>query len=151
MPNHFHLLLQQITDEGISKYLHRLQTGYTMYFNKRYERSGALFQSTFKCKQIKDDSYLLQLSRYIHLNPIKILSPDCNDAEAVNRLLLRYEWSSYREFCQPDHALIAGVKNIILDLTGGAEGYHRFVADYVNKGRLLSRLSLDKHLREKMA
>ena len=67
-PNHFHLLLKQVVDNGISKYMHRLSTGYTNYFNLRYKRSGSLFQGKYKFKHIEDNDYLLHLSAYVNLN-----------------------------------------------------------------------------------
>jgi len=148
MPNHFHFLIEQKADDGISKFLHRLLTGYTMYFNKRYERSGALFQSTFKSKHVKNDSYLLQLSRYIHLNPLKILSPECKEPTAADRLLKMYPWSSYRDFCQQSGMNKENRKNMIVDMVGGPDDYRKFVVEYVRNNSLsnlnLSRLSLDK-------
>ncbi|WXU00659.1 MAG: hypothetical protein Ctma_1388 [Catillopecten margaritatus gill symbiont] len=67
-PNHFHLLLMQNVDNGISKFMQKLSTGYTMFFNKKYQSSGALFQGRFKSVLVEDDSYLDHLSAYINLN-----------------------------------------------------------------------------------
>jgi len=72
MPNHFHLLLKQTSKVGITNLMKRLTVRYVMYFNKKYERVGRLFQSVFKAKHIDDEGYLLHLSRYIHLNPVEI-------------------------------------------------------------------------------
>lgn len=71
MPNHFHLIIQQLTLDGIIKFMRRLSTAYVMYFNQRNKRVGALFQSAYKAVSIEKDEYLLHLSRYIHLNPEK--------------------------------------------------------------------------------
>jgi putative transposase len=70
MPNHFHLLLKQITKDGITKLMRALTTVYAMYFNRKYNRVGTLFQGKYKAALIAKDSYLLHLSRYIHLNPL---------------------------------------------------------------------------------
>lgn len=67
-PNHFHLLLKQETEKGIEKFMQRIGTGYTKYFNNKYERSGALFQGKFKSVHIDSNEYLLHLSVYINLN-----------------------------------------------------------------------------------
>ena len=67
-PNHFHLLLKQVTERGVEKFMQRLGTGYTMYFNKKYERSGALFQGRFKAVYVGTNEYLLHLSVYVNLN-----------------------------------------------------------------------------------
>lgn len=69
MPNHFHLLLYQTSEDGITRFMRRLATGYVMYFNNRYRRVGGLFQGKFKTARINSDSYLQHISRYIHLNP----------------------------------------------------------------------------------
>ncbi len=67
-PNHFHFILCQKKDRGIIKFMHRLSTGYTKYFNERYDRSGALFEGRFKRIHIKNNDYLLRLSAYVNLN-----------------------------------------------------------------------------------
>lgn len=69
MPNHFHLLAKQITKNGITKLIRVVCTKYVMYFNRKYERVGTLFQGKYKAAMVDNDSYLLHLSRYIHLNP----------------------------------------------------------------------------------
>lgn len=80
MDNHFHLLLYQEADPGeITRLMRSVSTAYSMYFNKKYKNNGHLFQSTFKASYIADESYLLHISRYIHMNP---------------RSYLRYKWSS---------------------------------------------------------
>jgi REP element-mobilizing transposase RayT len=67
-PNHFHLILRQVEDQGISKFLQRISTGYTKYFNDRQGRSGALFQGTFKSVHIENNEQLLHVSVYVNLN-----------------------------------------------------------------------------------
>jgi putative transposase len=69
MPNHFHLLLYQTTQDGVTKLMRRVITGYVMYFNNRYQRVGSLFQGRYKASRINADDYLHHISRYIHLNP----------------------------------------------------------------------------------
>ena len=67
-PNHYHFILQQTAKNGIEKFMQRLGTGYTMYFNNKYQRSGALFQGRFKAIHIDSNEYLLHLSTYVNLN-----------------------------------------------------------------------------------
>lgn len=71
MPNHFHFLIKQKARNTIELFMRSLGTKYSMYFNKRYDRVGSLFQGPYKAVLIENDSYLLHLSRYIHLNPVK--------------------------------------------------------------------------------
>jgi REP element-mobilizing transposase RayT len=67
-PNHFHFILTQLEDHGIEKFMHRLGTGYTKYFNGKYLRSGALFQGRFKANHINSNEYLLHVGVYVNLN-----------------------------------------------------------------------------------
>jgi len=81
IPDHVHLLIKQIEKNGIAKFMIRLCTSYSMYFNKKYERIGHLFQDRYKGALVLDDSYLLHLSRYIHLNPKKTIKGKINFQE----------------------------------------------------------------------
>lgn len=67
-PNHFHFILKQEVDGGISEFFKRLLGGYTKYFNLSHKRSGALFQGRFKSNLIDDDAYFLKIRPYVHLN-----------------------------------------------------------------------------------
>jgi len=84
MPNHVHLLLRQNGPDPLSNFIQRVHTAYTMYFNKKHNTVGHLFQGRFKTKIIKKDEYLTHLSRYIHLNPQKLVTK-----------LPSYKYSSY--------------------------------------------------------
>lgn len=103
MPNHFHLLVHEKETGGISKFMQKLSTGYTMYFNTRYERSGSLFQGKFKATHIEDDRYLRYLFSYIHLNPAKLIQSDWKEVgiknmERVLAYLEEYPYSSFLDY-----------------------------------------------------
>jgi hypothetical protein len=103
MPNHFHFVLRQTAENGVEKFMQRLGTSYAMYFNKRYGRSGILFQSRFKGITIETESYIKEMSRYIHLNPLKLMDPKVKksgikDLELARRFLNNYKWSSYLDY-----------------------------------------------------
>lgn len=103
MPNHFHLLLRENEFGGVSKFMQKLVTGYTMYFNKLQERSGSLFQGRFKATFAKTDSYLSYLVAYIHLNPVKLIEPqwkECGiiDQSNAKKYLEQYRYSSYLDY-----------------------------------------------------
>lgn len=100
MPNHIHLILRQNGEESINKFIHRLHTAYTMYFNKKYEKVGAVFQGRFKAKLIDTEEYLLHVSRYIHINPIEIVKSHAQ-GRALRLELKDYLWSSYTEYIDP--------------------------------------------------
>ena len=97
MVNHFHFLLT--TPLGnLSRFMQRLNTSYTVYFNRKHDRVGHLFQGRYKAILIDADSYLLELSRYIHLNPVRVGSVKDRPIKEVVAFLENYEWSSYRNY-----------------------------------------------------
>lgn len=103
MPNHFHILFKEITDGGLVKFMGKLLTAYSMYFNKRYERTGALFGNKFKSAHLDTDEYLKYLYSYIHLNPVKLIDPAWKERGVLNlpkteKFLKNYTFSSYRDY-----------------------------------------------------
>jgi putative transposase len=75
MPNHYHLLIREIHENGTVKFMSKLLTAYSSYFNKKYDRTGALFGSEFKSEHLDKDEYLKYIFSYIHLNPAKLKDP----------------------------------------------------------------------------
>jgi len=104
MPNHFHLLIRQETYGGITKFMKKLGTGYSMFFNIKYERSGALFGGPFKSKLVgTDDNYLRQLFGYIHINPLDIKFPKWEDkinksSVDMKKFIELYRYTSYPDY-----------------------------------------------------
>ncbi|MEK7227342.1 MAG: transposase [Patescibacteria group bacterium] len=100
MPNHFHLLVREGKDNNVSLFMKKLMTAYVMYFNKKYERTGALFEGKFKSEHAGEDNYLKYLFSYIHLNPVKLIDPKwmangIKDKIKAQKYALGYEYSSY--------------------------------------------------------
>ncbi len=103
MPNHFHLLLTPLEEDGISTFMLRLGTSYAMFFNKKYERSGSLFEGPFRSRFVHDDVYLRYLFAYIHLNPLKIIDKDWKEKGLQNidsgvRYIKAYKHSSLTDY-----------------------------------------------------
>jgi len=104
MPNHFHLLLRETGEEGISRFMGKLLTGYSMYFNVNRKRSGPLFVKPFRARHVNSDLYLKYLFAYIHLNPLSIKFPKWQneirdmDLEKAENFLKSYKHSSYFDF-----------------------------------------------------
>lgn len=96
MPNHFHILATQVEDVGISKFMHRLQTAYTMYFNGKHQRVGRLLEGTFKARHIESDDHLKFIFSYIHLNPAKLFSEAWKRASAPELATLSLRVSEYK-------------------------------------------------------
>lgn len=107
MPNHFHILAKEITQNGLSTFMKKLSTGYSMYFNKKYERVGPLLQGRFKAEHIVRDEHLKYLYAYIHLNPVKLIEPKWKEVgikngDRVSKLISRYYYSSYEDYCNTE-------------------------------------------------
>lgn len=107
MPNHFHLLIREKTENGLSTFMHKLLTSYTMYFNRKHKRTGSLFETTFKATHITDDNHLNYLFAYIHLNPVKIVQPnwpetEISGIEQTTEHLKNYPFSSYQDYLKMD-------------------------------------------------
>lgn len=103
MPNHFHLLLKEITEGGIGAFMEKLTTAYSTYFNKSNDRVGSLFQGTYKAEHAESDEYLKYLLAYIHLNPVKLIEPKwrvegISDKKKAMDFLETYRYSSYLDF-----------------------------------------------------
>lgn len=103
MPNHFHLLLREKQENGISLFMKKLLTAYSMYFNIKHKRKGGLFEGPFLARHADTDEYLKYLISYIHLNPIKIFDPRWKEEGIADRLgakkyLGGYKYSSYLDY-----------------------------------------------------
>jgi len=103
MPNHFHLLIQEREEGGIREFTEKLFTAYSMYFNKKYGRTGKLFEGRFRAEHANKDEYLEYLFAYIHLNPLKLIEPKwkeegLRDLDRAKRYLKNYKYSSYPDY-----------------------------------------------------
>lgn len=103
MPNHYHILMREIRDGGISEFMRKLGIAYTTYFNTKNERVGNLFVKPFRAKHVDSDQYLQHLVKYIHLNPAELYEPKwkegiVRDFAGLERYLAGYPFSSLRDF-----------------------------------------------------
>jgi len=103
LDNHFHLILKEIGEKGISTFMHKLGISYTMYFNKLNDRKGSLFETNFGAKHLDDDEYLKYTVAYVHLNPIKMIDKNwkeegIKDMNKAQNFLDNYHHSSYHDF-----------------------------------------------------
>ncbi len=98
MPNHFHLMLTQRSEQGISAFMHRLGTGYTNYFNLAHDRTGALFQGTYKRVHVSSPEFYNYLPHYIHLNPLSVVKARGENVNEKIEALLSYRWSSLPDY-----------------------------------------------------
>jgi len=135
MPNHFHLLLKQTQNEGISTFMSKWGNSYARYFNAKHKRVGPVFQGRFKSVLVETTEQLIHLSRYIHLNPVVSAVVSENKFE-------EYEWSSFREYINKGSSGFCS-KNCILEHFRDVNEYKNFVEDRISYGKELEKI---KHL-----
>lgn len=125
MPNHFHLLLREIIEGGISLFMQKVG-GYAGYFNKQYDRVGSLFQSRYKVVPITTDEQLRVVFSYVHTNPIELFDSEwkefrIGDPQQALKKLKEYRWSSYRDYIGVSTFPSATQRGFFLDFMGGEE------------------------------
>lgn len=117
MPNHFHLLITPMVEDGVAKFMNKLGTSYSIYFNRKYDRSGSLFQGRFKAKMVVEDQYMKYLFAYIHLNPVKLIDSEWkekgirNFEETINYL------QQYIHSSLPNYLKVEREENKIIEET----------------------------------
>lgn len=119
MPNHFHLIVKEVEENGIARYMQRVLNSYTKYYNTKYNKSGHLFQGPYKAVHIKNNNQLLYLSAYIHRNPREL-------KEWLNKEN-NYQWSSYQDFVNKNRFEESLVFDIINGQFENKKEYDRFV------------------------
>lgn len=137
MPNHFHLLIKQLSEDGVSTFVSRSINSYTRYFNTRHRRVGPLFKGPFKAVRIETDQQLIHVSRYIHLNPL---------VSFVTRDLNKYRWSSYPTYIGLVKDNLCK-KEEVLSHFSSVEDYQSFVlsrADYAKELEEIKHLLLEE-------
>jgi putative transposase len=114
MPNHFHIILREVEEHGTTLFMRKISTGYSMYFNKKRERSGVLIEKPFRAVHINKDSYLQHIFAYVHLNPIDLYQSGwqekgIQDKEEAIKFLDTYKYSSYHDYFlegRPERAIL---------------------------------------------
>lgn len=115
MPNHFHLVLRQKSEDGISRFLKRALTGYSMYFNLVHQHSGTIFQGPSRSRHVGSESYFRYIFSYVHLNPLDIFEPGWKEKKKINiqkahQFLNAYPYSSFYDYSvgeRPEGVILA--------------------------------------------
>lgn len=121
MPTHYHFLLRQNQDKGISKFISQIQNSFTKYFNFKYQHEGPIFLHTFRSQPILSEEQLKHISRYIHLNPYS--SKLLNEVEEIEK----YPWSSFSEYLKQNDSNLSQPENILSFFNENKERYRAFV------------------------
>lgn len=121
MPNHPHILIREINYGGISTFMQKVGTGYTMYFNKKYERAGALFSGPFKAVHVEQDSHFRRVVNYIHANPAELYEPGWKRGVVRNEARLQKLLTSYPFSSLPDYEKLQRAENTIVSMSATME------------------------------
>lgn len=130
MLNHYHFLVKQLVDKGISRFISNVQNSFAKFYNLKNDRNGALFQNSFKAKRVENEEQFLHISRYIHLNPVTSYIIEFKDLET-------YPYTSFPYYVGENSNLIVNTE-VILRLIGSKEKYTQFVSDQVDYQRELA-------------
>jgi putative transposase len=136
MPNHIHLLLRQIKNDGITQFMKKFGTGYAVYFNKKYNRKGHLFQGRFRAVHIKTNEQLRTVFVYIHTNGVSLLEPKWKEKGIINlkkviKFLENYKWSSYADYLSKKNFPSLTKRGFLLKVMGGKKGCREFVNGWI--------------------
>jgi len=132
MPNHYHLLIEELKEKGITRFLHKLNGGYAGYFNNKYGRSGSLFEGPFKAVLVDNETYLQYLLIYINVvNPGQLIEPELKekgvkDINAVMKFAEEYLWSTHQEYLGKRGSIIID-KGLLGDMFPTPESYRDLV------------------------
>lgn len=129
MPTHFHFVLKQLEDDGISVFMRKVLDSYTRYFNIKHNRKGPLWEGKFKSVLAEKDEQLLHLTRYVHLNPTT--SNLCDKPE-------QWQFSSYNEYLATNNEISFCKYDGILEID--PKSYEKFVEDRINYQKELKRI-----------
>ena len=119
MPNHFHLIIKEVEESGVARYMQRVLNSYTKYINTKYKKSGHLFQGPYKAVHVNGNIQLLHLSAYIHKNP--------RELRGWKNKEINYEWSSYQDFVLKNRWDTLIVPQIITEQFKNENDYKKFI------------------------
>ena len=136
MPNHIHLLVKQVKDGGISKFMQKVGIGLSKYLNKKYERKGHVFQDAFKSVRIENDKQLMTVFNYIHVNPLSLYEPGwketgISDINESFKFLEDYKWSSYQDYIGKKNFPSVTERNFLSESMGMAGGCRNAIKNWL--------------------
>jgi putative transposase len=137
MPNHYHLLVRPLIDDGVTKFMSKLNMGYAKYFNEQYDRSGALFEGRYKAISVNNEAHFIHLPYYIHLNPLDLMMPEwrggkINNIKKAINFLENYRWSSYCDYIGKKNFPSVTQRDFLLEVFGGTpKGYKKDMIDWL--------------------
>lgn len=142
MDNHYHLLVSEAQENGISLFMQKLNMGYTKYFNERYARTGTLWQGKYKSIHIDRNAHYMYIPFYIHLNPLDYVNPAWRLGKVKNvqeclRALRSYRWSSHLDYLGVKNFPSIIRRDLISDMLGTPKHYEKEIAELITDEALV--------------
>ena len=138
MSNHIHLLVKQIRDNGISKFMQKTGIGLGKYFNSKYKRKGHVFQDCFGSVHIENDNQFMTTVSYIFTNPVALIETGWKElgirnhsVKDVVKFLEEYKWSSYQDCIGIKNFPSVTERKFLMEMMGGAEGLKEIIKDWI--------------------
>jgi len=136
MPNHYHLFLSAVVENGIPLFMKKFNGGYAKYFNEKYERKGTLFEGRYKRVIIKNEAHFIHLPYYIHLNALDLITPEWRERKLNNfakamKFLNSYRWSSHLDYAGEKNFPSVTQRDFLLEFFGGHEQYKRDITEWL--------------------
>ncbi len=140
MPNHYHMLVEQVKDGGVSLFMRKINTGYTNAFNQGHKRNGHLFQGPFKTIHVKNDVHLGFLICYLHSNSLDLWKSNWKEKKITDieikqalKFLEKYKWSSHLDYLGIKNFPSVISKEFLLEFFDGKQGYKEFFIDWLRQ------------------
>jgi len=123
-------------ENGISRFMKKLNMGYARYFNEKNERAGTLFEGRYKSIRIENQAHFIHLPYYIHLNPLDLFAPEWRTGELKDykrsvKFLNSYRWSSHLDYLGEPNFPSVTSRDFLLEIFGGEKGYQKKLSGYL--------------------
>lgn len=143
MPNHYHLFLRPRFDDGVTRFMKKLNMGYARYFNEKYQRTGALFQGRYKSIAVTNEPHFIYLPYYVHLNPLDLVTPEWRERTLRNpekalKFLDSYRWSSHLDYAGKKNFPSVTHREFLTECFGGPEQYKQNLKQWLQNLNLES-------------
>jgi len=134
MPNHYHMLVSPLAENGIARFMKKMNMGYAKYFNEKYKRSGALWQGKYKSVPIQGDPHFSWIPYYIHFNPLDLVMPEwrqrgIQNPKEAETYLKTYRWSSHLDYLGEKNFPSLTQRDFYSKFFEGEKGYKKSILE----------------------
>lgn len=138
MPNHYHLMVKILRENGLSEFMKKLNMGYSKYFNQKNERSGTLFESKYKLVPIETQAHFIHLPYYIHANSLDLIMPEwrekkLKDYKKAMKFLEKYRWSSFSDYIGKKNFPSVTSREFLMEMYKTPKNYKEKFAEWLKE------------------